>query len=55
MGPYGYGLWSLVIVNSGVFIIFAASFFHPRSRRDWKAMGAFSSFVVALMVARRRG
>lgn len=46
---YGYGLWFLVIVNSAVFIIFAASFFHPRSGRDWKAMGAFSSFIVALM------
>ena len=50
MTDYGYGLWLLVIVNSAVFIIFAASFFHPRSGRDWKAMGAFSSFVVALMV-----
>ena len=50
MNSYGYGLWFLVIVNSAVFIIFAASFFHPRTRRDWKAMGAFSSFIVALMV-----
>ena len=50
MTDYGYGLWLLVIVNSAVFIIFAASFFHPRTGRDWKAMGAFSSFVVALMV-----
>ncbi|QYG94291.1 isoprenylcysteine carboxylmethyltransferase family protein [Iamia sp. SCSIO 61187] len=50
MGSYGYGLWFLVIINSAVFIIFAASFFHPRSSRDWKAMGAFSSFIVALMV-----
>jgi protein-S-isoprenylcysteine O-methyltransferase Ste14 len=46
----GYGLWFLVVVNSVVFIIFAFSFFHPRTRRDWKAMGGFSSFVVALMV-----
>jgi protein-S-isoprenylcysteine O-methyltransferase Ste14 len=46
---YGYGLWLLFIVNSAVFIIFAASFFHPRGKRDWKAMGAFSSFIVALM------
>ena len=45
-----YGLWLLVIVNSAVFIIFAASFFHPRSGRDWKAMGGFSAFIVALMV-----
>ena len=47
---YGYGLWLLVIVNSAVFIIFAGSFFHPRTKRDWKAMGGFSAFVVALMV-----
>ena len=45
-----YGLWLLVAVNSAVFILFAASFFHPRSRRDWKAMGGFSAFIVALMV-----
>lgn len=45
---YGYGLWALVIINSVIFIAFAASFFHPANRRDWKAMGAFSAFVVAL-------
>lgn len=49
MTSYGYGLWLLFFVNSAVFIIFAASFFHPRGKRDWKAMGAFSSFIVALM------
>ena len=44
----GYGLWFLVVLNSVIFILFATSFFHPRSRRDWKAMGAFSAFVVEL-------
>lgn len=48
MNDYGYGLWFLVIVNSVVFIIFAASFFHPRSGRDWRALGGFSAFIVAL-------
>ena len=48
MNEYGYGLWALVIVNSAIVILFALSFFHPASRRDWKAMGAFSAFVVAL-------
>jgi protein-S-isoprenylcysteine O-methyltransferase Ste14 len=43
-----YGLWSLVIVNSLVFIIFAFSFATPRSRRDWRTFGAFSAFLVAL-------
>lgn len=45
-----YGLWSLVIVNSAVFIIFAYSFFKPRTRRDWRSFGAFSAFLVALFV-----
>jgi len=43
-----YGLWSLVFINSLVFIIFAFSFTRPKTRRDWRSFGAFSAFVVAL-------
>jgi protein-S-isoprenylcysteine O-methyltransferase Ste14 len=43
-----YGLWSLVIINSLVFIIFAFSFARPRTSRDWRSFGAFSAFLVAL-------
>jgi len=43
-----YGLWSLVIINSAVFIMFAYSFFKPRTDRDWRSFGAFSAFLVAL-------
>jgi methanethiol S-methyltransferase len=43
-----YGLWSLVIINSLVFIIFAFSFAKPRTQRDWRSFGAFSAFIVAL-------
>jgi protein-S-isoprenylcysteine O-methyltransferase Ste14 len=43
-----YGLWSLVIVNSAVFIMFGYSFFKPRTSRDWRSFGAFSAFLVAL-------
>ena len=43
-----YGLWVLVIINSLVFILFAFSFTHPRTRRDWRSFGAFSAFIVAL-------
>jgi protein-S-isoprenylcysteine O-methyltransferase Ste14 len=43
-----YGLWSLVIINSLVFIIFAFSFTRPQSARDWRSFGAFSAFLVAL-------
>ncbi|PZR87665.1 MAG: isoprenylcysteine carboxyl methyltransferase [Stutzerimonas stutzeri] len=43
-----YGLWSLVLLNSAVFILFAFSFFKPRTTRDWRSFGAFSAFLVAL-------
>ena len=43
-----YGLWSLVVLNSLVFIIFAFSFTKPRTSRDWRSFGAFSAFIVAL-------
>jgi protein-S-isoprenylcysteine O-methyltransferase Ste14 len=44
----GYGLWSLVIVNSAIFILFSYTFFKPRTGRDWRSFGAFSAFLVAL-------
>ena len=43
-----YGLWGLVLINSVVFIVFAFSFFRPRTPRDWRSFGAFSAFLVAL-------
>lgn len=46
--PPAYGLWPLVIANSLVFIIFAFSFYKPKTQRDWRSFGAFSAFIVAL-------
>ncbi len=43
-----YGLWSLVAINSAVFIFFAFSFFKPSTARDWRTLGMFSAFVLAL-------
>ena len=43
-----YGLWYLVVVNSAVFILFAFSFVRPKSATDWRSLGAFSAFVIAL-------
>lgn len=45
-----YGLWSLVVLNAGIFILFAFSFARPRTSRDWRSFGAFSAFIVALFV-----
>lgn len=43
-----YGLWTPVVLNFLVFIIFAFSFARPQSRRDWRSFSAFSAFLVAL-------
>jgi protein-S-isoprenylcysteine O-methyltransferase Ste14 len=43
-----YGLWSLVVINSAIFIFFAFSFFKPQTERDWRSFSAFSAFLVAL-------
>jgi protein-S-isoprenylcysteine O-methyltransferase Ste14 len=45
-----YGLWTLVFINSAVFILFAFSFFKPRTRRDWRTFSSFSAFIVALFI-----
>ncbi|WP_149536720.1 methyltransferase family protein [Siccirubricoccus phaeus] len=47
-GAPAYGLWTLVALNSLVFIVFALSFGKPRTPWDWRSFGAFSGFVVAL-------
>lgn len=44
----GYGLWSLAIVNSVIFIFFAYSFTRPKTRTDWRGLGVYSAFIVAL-------
>ena len=43
-----YGLWSLVLINSAIFIIFLYSFAKPQTTRDWRSLGAMSAFLVAL-------
>jgi protein-S-isoprenylcysteine O-methyltransferase Ste14 len=45
-----YGLWTLVVLNSAVFLIFAFSFAKPQSARDWRSFSAFAAFIVALFV-----
>ena len=44
----GYGLWTLVIINSAIFLMFSFSFARPRSGREWRSFGAFSAFLIAL-------
>lgn len=34
MADAAYGLWPLVFLNIVLFVVFAMSFFQPRTRRD---------------------
>ena len=47
-GESAYGLWTLVILNSAIFIFFAFSFTKPQTKTDWRSFGAFSAFIIAL-------
>lgn len=46
----GYGLWGLVFVNTFIFVFFAFSFFKPQTKKDWRTLGTFSAFILALFV-----
>lgn len=46
--PFGYGFWSLVVLNAAIFILLALSFLTPLRRREWRSFGVFTAFVVAL-------
>ncbi|EIF32169.1 putative protein-S-isoprenylcysteine methyltransferase [Burkholderia sp. Ch1-1] len=46
--PPAYGLWLLAVINSAIFILFAFTFFKPKTKRDWRSFGAFSAFLIAL-------
>lgn len=41
-----YGLWPLVFLNTALFVVFAFSFFQPRTTRDWRVMGGYSAFLL---------
>lgn len=43
-----YGLWTLVILNTAVFVLFALSFARPQTKHDWRSFGMFAAFLVAL-------
>ncbi|MBI2868364.1 MAG: isoprenylcysteine carboxylmethyltransferase family protein [Chloroflexi bacterium] len=45
---YAYGVWSLVAINAAIFIAFALSFLRPKKGWEWRSLGAFTAFVVAL-------
>lgn len=45
---YAYGLWPVVIANVMLILFFALGFLAPRGKWEWRSMGVFTGFLVAL-------
>jgi len=45
---YDYGLWGMVAINVLIFGAFAFGLLRPRRRSEWRSLGVFSAFIVAL-------
>ena len=47
-GSYGYGMWLTSIFMILFFTIFVIAFFKPNKKREWRNLGIFEAFIVAL-------
>ncbi|MFQ5703452.1 MAG: methyltransferase family protein [Gemmatimonadales bacterium] len=45
---YDYGLWGMVVFNVLLFGSFVLGFLRPRRAVEWRSLGVFSAFIVAL-------
>lgn len=45
---YDYGLWTMVLINVLIFGGFVFSFLKPQKKFEWRSLGAFTAFIVAL-------
>ncbi len=48
LGNYAYGMWTVAIFNVILFLFFVSSFTKPKTNIEWRSMGAFAAFIVAL-------
>lgn len=45
---YDYGIWSMVIFNVILFGVFVFGFLRPKKKYEWRTLGVFAAFIVAL-------
>ena len=48
LGGYAYGLWPVVIFNILFVLFFVMSYLVPKKNVEWRSMGIFIGFIVAL-------
>lgn len=49
---YSYGLWPIVFANMMLILFFALGFLAPRGKWEWRSLGVFTGFLVALFSER---
>lgn len=47
---YDYGIWPAVIISILIFVFFILSFLRPKNKKryEWRSLGVFAGFIVAL-------
>lgn len=45
---YDYGLWYMVVINIVIIAAFAIGFLKPKKKYEWRTLGVFAAFIVAL-------
>lgn len=45
---FDYGMWPAAIISAGLIFFFIGSYMLPTRRREWRSMGLFAAWIVAL-------
>lgn len=45
---YAYGKWGATLLSIGLFSFFVLSFLTPLKKRDWRTLGIYEAFIIAL-------
>lgn len=45
---FDYGIWTMVVFNVVLFGVFVLGFLHPQKKYEWRTLGVFAAFIIAL-------
>ncbi len=45
---YAYGNWAATLLSIGIFSVFALSFLTPLKKQNWRTLGIYEAFIIAL-------
>ncbi len=45
---YAYGKWAATLLSIGIFSVFVLSFLTPLKKQNWKTLGIYEAFIIAL-------